>query len=50
MKNKAAQELGKLGGKAKSKAKTEAARLNAKKPRTKKPLPNPARPDCTASG
>lgn len=36
MKNKAAQELGRLGGKAKSQAKTKAARLNAKKPRRKK--------------
>lgn len=35
-KNKAAQELGRLGGKAKSQAKTEAARFNAKKPRRKK--------------
>ena len=33
IKNKAAQELGRLGGKVKSQTKTEAARLNAKKPR-----------------
>ena len=36
MKNKAAQELGKLGGQAKSEAKTKAARANAKKPRGKR--------------
>ena len=33
IKNKAAQELGRLGGKVKSQTKTEAARLNAKKSR-----------------
>lgn len=31
MKNKAAQELGKLGGQVKSETKTKAARLNGKK-------------------
>jgi hypothetical protein len=31
MKNKAAQQLGKLGGLAKSKAKSEAAKANGKK-------------------
>ena len=35
MVNKAAQELGRKGGEAKSAAKTEAARANAKKPRRK---------------
>lgn len=34
--NQAAKLLGSLGGKAKSKAKTEAARLNAKKPRKRR--------------
>lgn len=37
--NKAAQELGKKGGQAKSEAKTEAARSNARKPRKPKPMP-----------
>lgn len=35
--SKAAQELGRKGGQAKSPAKTAAARANAKKPRTRKP-------------
>lgn len=35
----AAQELGSKGGKAKSPAKTAAARANAKRPRSKKPIP-----------
>lgn len=35
MKNKAAQELGRKGGQARSEAKTVAARENAKKPRKK---------------
>ena len=39
MVNEAAKEMGRKGGKVTSEAKTLAARANARKPRTKKPIP-----------
>jgi hypothetical protein len=57
MKNKAAQEFGKLGGSSRSEAKTQASRSNGAKggrPRVKAPVPKKQRipcfvcPDCKA--